>query len=75
MKRTNLTMPELLLLAGTRVALGIGVGLLISEKLDRSARRAAGVALLGVGALTTVPLVMQVFGSGCCQDEAEPDTA
>jgi len=63
MRETNLTLPEVLLIAGTRVALGVGVGLLISEKMDRSARRAAGVALFAVGALTTIPLVMRVLGS------------
>jgi hypothetical protein len=63
MRETNLTLPEVILIAGTRVALGVGVGLLISEKMDRSARRAAGVALFAVGALTTIPLVMRVFGS------------
>lgn len=67
MKRTSLTVPEVILLAGTRVALGVGVGLLLSEKLDRSTRRGAGVALLAVGALTTIPLAAQVLcsGNGC----------
>ena len=64
MRETNLTLSEVILIAGTRVALGVGVGLLISEKMDRSARRAAGVALFAVGAVTTIPLVMRVFGSG-----------
>ena len=63
MKEMNLTLPEVILIAGTRVALGVGVGLLISEKMNRSARRAAGVALFAVGALTTIPLVMRVLGS------------
>ncbi len=63
MRETNLTLPEVILIAGTRVALGVGVGLLISEKMDRSARRAAGVALFAVGALTTIPLVMRVLES------------
>lgn len=67
MKRTNLTVPEVILLAGTRVALGIGVGLLLSERLDRGTRRGAGVALLALGALTTIPLAAQVLCSrdGC----------
>lgn len=69
MKRASLTVPEVILLAGTRVALGIGVGLLISEKLDRDARRAAGAALLAVGAISTVPLVMQVLGSRAEDEE------
>jgi hypothetical protein len=70
MRRTSLTVPEVLLLAGTRVALGIGVGLLISEKLDRDVRRGAGVALFAVGAISTIPLVMRVLGSSC-EDEPE----
>lgn len=32
----DLTIPELVLIVGTRVALGIGVGLLLSNRLDRS---------------------------------------
>lgn len=71
MKRTNLTMPELVLLVGTRVAAGIGVGLLISEKLDRNVRRGAGVALLAVGALTTIPLLAEVLGSREDGDEQQ----
>jgi len=70
MKRTSLTVPEVFLLAGTRVALGVGVGLLIAEKLDRDVRRGAGFALFAVGAITTIPLVMQVLG-GAEADEPE----
>ena len=66
MKRTNLSVPELVLLVGTRVALGVGVGLLVSEKLNRSARRAAGVALLAVGVVTTFPLAAEVL---CSREE------
>jgi len=62
MKERILTMPELILIAGTRVALGVGIGLLIADKLTDHERRAAGWALAGVGALTTVPLVMNVLG-------------
>lgn len=51
------TIPEAALLAGTRVALGIGIGLLISERLNEDQRKAAGWALLAVGVLTTIPMV------------------
>jgi len=51
-----------MLIAGTRVALGVGIGLLLSEKLARDIRRGAGYALLGVGALTTIPLAIHVLG-------------
>ena len=54
----KLTGPELALLAGTRVALGIGIGMLLSDKLSKDQRRGAGAALLIMGALTTVPLVI-----------------
>ena len=61
MRKTVLTIPEIGLIALTRVALGAGLGLLLSGKLDRSARRAAGLALVAVGALTTVPLAIDVL--------------
>jgi hypothetical protein len=62
MKERILTIPELILIAGTRVALGVGIGLLIADKLTDNERRAAGWALVGVGALTTVPLAMNILG-------------
>ena len=46
-----------MLIAGTRVALGIGLGLLISDWLNKDQRQAAGWALLAVGGLTTIPIV------------------
>jgi hypothetical protein len=52
-----LTIPENMLIAGTRVALGVGVGLLISDRLNEDQRKAAGWALLAVGVLTTIPIV------------------
>jgi len=53
----SLTIPELMFIAGTRVALGVGVGLLISDRLNDDQRRGAGWGLLAVGALTTIPIV------------------
>jgi hypothetical protein len=41
---------------------GVGIGLLLADKLTDNERRAAGWALVGVGALTTVPLAMDVLG-------------
>jgi hypothetical protein len=62
MQKRSLTIPELILIAGTRVALGAGVGLLMGSKLGREARKSAGLALLAVGALSTIPIVMNVLG-------------
>jgi len=67
MKTREFTTPELVLLAGTRFALGAGVGLLIADKLSRDARKGAGWALLAVGALTTVPLAMDILGKNSDQ--------
>jgi hypothetical protein len=60
MKERAVTMPQIGLIAVTRVALGIGIGLLLSGKLDESARRGAGWAFLTVGAVTTFPLIASV---------------
>jgi hypothetical protein len=61
MKTVELKLPEIGLLAMTRVALGVGLGLLLSSKLDSRQRKAAGVALLLLGALTTVPFAVHFF--------------
>ena len=62
MKARTLTMPEIMLIAGTRIALGTGIGLLLADKLNEDHRRGAGWALLAVGVLTTIPLVINVLG-------------
>lgn len=62
MKTTTLTLPELILVAGTRVLLGAGIALLIADHLTSEQRRTAGIILTAVGALTTVPLALEVRG-------------
>ena len=62
MKNIELKLPELGLLAITRAALGAGVGLLVSSLLDEKQRRAAGIALVLFGVLTTIPFAVKVFG-------------
>ena len=62
MKTVRLTLPEIALLAGTRAALGAGVGLLLGEKLKPEQRQAVGWTLLALGLLTTIPLALEVFG-------------
>ena len=57
----GLTIPEIMLIGGTRVALGVGIGLLISDRLNEDQRKAAGWVLLAVGVVTTIPLVMGVL--------------
>jgi hypothetical protein len=62
MKQTNLPLPVLGLIAGTRGMLGAGIGLLLSDRIDPRQRRAMGWTLLAVGVLTTLPLLFQVKG-------------
>jgi len=62
MKTVQLKLPEVGLLAITRVALGAGLALLASSLLDDKQRRAAGAALLAVGIVTTVPFAIQFLG-------------
>ncbi len=62
MKERMLTIPEIMLIAGTRIALGAGMGLLLADKMNKDHRRGAGWALLAVGVLSTFPLVMNVLG-------------
>ena len=58
----RLSVPDIILIAGTRVALGVGIGLLLSDRLSREQRKAAGLALVGVGVATTIPLAISVIG-------------
>ncbi len=60
MSERGFTIPEIILTAGTRVALGAGLGLLIAEKLSSYTRKGTGWALLAVGALTSIPLAAGV---------------
>jgi hypothetical protein len=58
----NITLPDMILWTGTRVALGVGVGMLISRRLSKDAMKAAGFALTLVGGLTTIPLAIAILG-------------
>jgi len=62
MRETRITLPELALIAGTRAALGAGLGLLLADRLPEGQRRAVGWTLLLVGALSTIPLAFEVLG-------------
>jgi uncharacterized membrane protein len=71
MRETRITLPELILVAGTRAALGAGLGLLLADRLSANERRAVGWTLFLVGALTTVPLAFEVFGGHRLSASAE----
>lgn len=62
MTERTISLPNLILWTGTRVALGVGIGMLVSRGLSQDARKAAGLALTVVGGLTTIPLAIAIMG-------------
>ena len=61
MMERKLNIAEIMLIAGTRVALGAGIGLLLSSRLNKDQSKAAGLALTVFGGLTTIPLALGVI--------------
>ena len=59
-KSVTLMLPEIGMIALTRGALGVGIGLLLSNSLDKEERQSAGLALVAVGVLTTIPLLLRL---------------
>ncbi len=67
MKTAELTLPDVMILASTRVMAGAGAGLLLSEWLGPEKRKAVGWTLFLMGALTTIPIAANVFMKSCTQ--------
>jgi hypothetical protein len=68
-KKIELSLPQLLFVAATRGALGMGIGLLVADHFRRAKRRRIGATLLTLGALTTIPAAYLVFGRGSAKSE------
>ena len=62
-KSLELSLPTLVSLAATRGMLGMGAGLLLAPKIERKRRRVMGLALLGLGLASTLPIAARVFAS------------
>jgi hypothetical protein len=62
-KLLQLSLPTLMSVAATRGMLGVGAGILLAPKIAKKRRRAVGLALLGLGLASTIPLAARVFGS------------
>ena len=60
MRTVALSTPEFGFVVATRAALALGIGLLISDRLDKARRRRVAKTLIAVGALSTVPAVMLI---------------
>jgi hypothetical protein len=63
MKNVVLSFPTFGFVVGTRAALGVGIGLLLSRRISDARRRAIGLTLVSLGAAATIPAAMAVFRS------------
>ena len=63
MKSIDVNLPTFGFIVMTRALLGVGIGLLLSRRLSDEQRKAVGMTLVLVGAATTVPAAMAVFGN------------
>jgi len=63
MKTVNLPLPWFGFVVGTRAALGVGLGLLLSQRMTEDKRRRLGWTLVSIGAATTIPAVLRIFGT------------
>jgi hypothetical protein len=70
MKRFNLKPQTFGFLVGTRAALAFGAGLLAASRIPEGRRKRIGLALLGIGAATTVPAIRMLRRSRTAQPEA-----
>ena len=61
MKKVELPIPELALIAATRGMLGAGIGLLLAGRLSERKRTVVGRILVAVGVLSTIPLAIDVM--------------
>jgi hypothetical protein len=61
MKTAELTLPEIALIAGTRGVLGAGLALLLANRINEDQRKAVGWAMFLIGALSTIPLAVNVL--------------
>lgn len=55
----------------TRTALGLGLGILMADKIKPSIRQAAAIALVAVGALAAAPWLVKVTVGQITRPETE----
>ncbi|MBS1724563.1 MAG: hypothetical protein JSS66_16600 [Armatimonadetes bacterium] len=61
MRKASMSLPEIGAIALTRGLGGAGAALLMSDKVPEKRKKTIGIALLAVGALSTVPLLIDLF--------------
>src|SRR5262249_19307221 len=58
--KTSEQLPVDPLLAVTRTAIGLGIGILMADKIKPSIRQAAAIALVAIGALAAAPWLVKI---------------
>jgi hypothetical protein len=58
--KTSEQLPLQNLLTLTRTAFGLGIGMLVADKIKGRTRQTAAIALMSVGALAAVPFLVKV---------------
>jgi hypothetical protein len=71
MRAAQVSLPELVMIAGTRAILGAGLGLLLADRLPQAQRKAVGWTLFSVGAVITIPLIFEVLGKSSASIPAD----
>ena len=61
MRSVSVSLPEALLVIGTRAMAGVGIGLLAANYMIAPERRKLGWSLVAMGALSTIPLAMRIL--------------
>lgn len=61
MNNLVLNFPTFGFVVATRAALGVGIGLLLSDRLPAERRRTLGLTLVAIGAATTLPAAVAVI--------------
>jgi hypothetical protein len=61
MRKKKIPVPVLGAIAATRGLLGAGAGLLLAPRLAARKRKIVGLALMGVGIASTIPLASYIF--------------
>jgi hypothetical protein len=74
MKQRWVSTGELESIALTRAMLGAGLGLLIADQLTPHQRRMAGWGLFSFGVLSTIPIIIRVFGGDPSRGCGESDS-
>ena len=74
MKTYAVTVPEIAIVGATRGVAGVGIGLLVAGLLRRDTRQTLGWTLLTLGALSTIPIAMALFGKREIKEESKEET-